>query len=96
MGVRAALSASFLAALNVFMAGEVRKKASAAVVHARDDVDLAGDAGGVEAFGVFEVLVMEQVQVPDPDPRRGRPVRSSRRAGAAYGRSSSSPGGCPR
>ena len=41
------------------------------MVHARDDVDLAGDAGGVEAFGVFEVLVMEQVQVPDPDPGRG-------------------------
>lgn len=42
------------------------------MVHPLDDLNLAGDTGRVQAFGVIEVLGMEQIQVPDADPGRGQ------------------------
>gem|GEM_PF-5443874 len=51
--------------------------------HAGVDVQLDVDPGGAEPFGVADVLGPEEVELPDLEVGRGRPLRSAARAGAA-------------
>ena len=43
------------------------------VERAWDYFDLTSHAGGLQPFGVDDVLLVEQVEVTDTDPRRGKP-----------------------
>ena len=56
------------------------REAVGAVVHPGHHVELARHAGGLQAAGVLEVLLVEQVEVADADPRRRQAARGRRAA----------------